>query len=141
MEVYNENILKISRPSEKVLANEKRNKRKSKVFKHEECTDENTDINSKISKCPSVSLKGSLHFSDEEFKIQNTHRYALELFEKLTVEDKEESLFDKILKDLDGKTPKISEYGTCLSKERKFYSQKFSQTGSSNASCKRFKYN
>lgn len=141
MELFNENGLKISRPSEKILANEKRNKRKSKIYKQEENVDENTDINSKVSKCPSVSKKGNLHFSDEEFKIQNNHIYALELFEKLSVEDKEESLFNKILKDLDGKTPDISKFGICLSKERKFYSQKFSQIGSSTASCKRFKYN
>ena len=136
MELFNENGLKISRPSEKVLANEKRNKRKSKIYKQEENIDENTDVESK---CPSVSKKGNLHFSDEEFKIENNHIYALELFEKLSVEDKEESLFNKILKDLDGKTPKMSDYGACISKDRRFYSQKFS--GSSTASCKRFKYN
>jgi hypothetical protein len=141
MDVFNENILKISKPSEKVLANERRNKRKSKVFKHEEVTDENTDINSKISKCPSVALKGNLDFTDEDFKINNHHKYTLELFEKLSVQDKEETLFNKILKDMDGKTPHVSEYGTCMSKERRFYSQKFSQVGSTTASCKRFKYN
>ena len=141
MEVFNENVLKISKPSEKVLANERRNKRKSKIYKHEEVTDENTDINSKISKCPSVTVKGNLDFSDEEFKIQNNHKYTLELFEKLTVEDKEDTLFNKIIKDMEGKTPKVNEYGACISKDRRFYSQKFSQVGSTTASCKRFKYN
>jgi hypothetical protein len=140
MEVNNI-ILKISKPSEKLLANEKRNKRKSKVFKHEESNDENTDINSKISKCPSVSLKGNIDFSDDEFKIQNTHKYTLELFENLTVDDKEETLYNKIMREKEDKTPKLSEYSACLSKERRFYSQKFSQGGSSIASCKRFKYN
>jgi hypothetical protein len=44
MEIFNENLLRISKPTEKVLANEKRNKRKSKIFKSEE-NDENSDIN------------------------------------------------------------------------------------------------
>ena len=65
MEVFNEKYLRISKPSEKVLANEKRNKRKSKIFKHEENNDENTDINSKISKCPSITRKCNLDFSND----------------------------------------------------------------------------
>ncbi len=59
MEIFNENLLRISKPTEKVLANEKRNKRKSKIFKSEE-NDENSDIN--IINWPSKSLKGNLEF-------------------------------------------------------------------------------
>ena len=126
MEVFNENLLRISKPTEKVLANEKRNKRKSKIFKSEE-NDENYDYNN----CPSKSLRGNLEFREEDYKIQNNHKFTMELFENLSVEDKEENLIKRILRELENKSPNISEYNSVLSKDKMLYSKKFNETKTS----------
>jgi hypothetical protein len=47
------------------------------------------------------------------------------LFENLSVEDKEENLINKILKELESKSPKISDYNSSLSKEKMLFSKKF----------------
>ncbi len=47
------------------------------------------------------------------------------MFENLSVEDKEENLINKILKELESKSPKISDYNSSLSKEKMLFSKKF----------------
>jgi hypothetical protein len=105
---YNEFSLKLSKATEKILLNEKRNKRKSKLFK----TDENSDNNVHLT----VS---NLKFREEDYIISNECKYTLEQFEKLSVGDNENmnSILATIRKELDEPSPK--EEFVKLSKPRK----------------------
>jgi hypothetical protein len=104
---YNELSKRISKASEKVLVNEKRNKRKSKLFKN----DENSDQNSQLT----VS---NLKFKEEDYILCTDCKYTLEQFEKLTVDgDSASGVLATIRKELDEPSPKEELYK--LSKPRK----------------------
>jgi hypothetical protein len=102
--------LKISKPTEKILEKQKRNKRMSKIFqkrnhnKSDEesniCTDDNLE---NISKGKTWEDEGKnlfdehisrkVNFNEEDYKYSpKNHNYTLELFQSLSVEDEKEEL-------------------------------------------------
>ena len=105
---YNEYSLKLSKATEKVLHNEKRNKRKSKLFKN----DENIS--------PNRVTVSNLKFKEEDYIISSECKYTLEQFEKLSVDDccyNTGGLLATIRKELEAPTPR--EEFMKLSKPRK----------------------
>src|SRR4051812_23578184 len=99
----NEYSLKLSKASAKKLQNEKRNKRKRKLFKNDENVDQ-----SNVAASSEVKIF-NLKFKDEDYILQSECKYTLEQFEKLSVCEEGEkdggNLLATIKKELDEPSP------------------------------------
>jgi hypothetical protein len=160
-----ENYNKMSRPSEKHLEKEKRNKRKSKVFRREivvdalKLSDENTCQNSnypeEVTMLPELDKRGNIFkdFKDYE-NIPSLNKckfdYTLEKFDSLTVldeNDKEKenirinSNLTEILKELcEDKTPSRFDQPFKDKNIKMSFSQRFRDSkGHDSITSKRFK--
>lgn len=160
-----ENYNKISRPSEKHLEKEKRNKRKSKVFKRDivvdslKLSDENTCVNSNDPEentiLPEFDKRGNI-FKDlkdyENIHSLNNYKfdYTLEKFDSLSVLDEIEkgkdiirlnSNLTDILKDIcEENTPSRYDQPFKDKNMKLSFSQRFRDSkGHESIPCKRFK--
>jgi hypothetical protein len=150
-----ENNLKISKPSERLLERQKRNKRRSKIYS-ERRLDNSHELLNKNESPPNINHTGRLFdFSDKEnlYSMQN-HEYTLELFQNLSIKEElvshaflreniDVNSISDILKELseerkENTTPNFAL--KCEEKSKTHFSQRFKDSGNSDPYVsKRFK--